>query len=311
MHEFSWDKEAEDTLSKILNIWPAIIRKSWKEKISNSARLIAYDEKSPKITGDILYRGAVNALPKSYEPLLLRIKSPEEFARKKESQEKLSEKEWLIEIKRWDRPDGENGPKIIKKPSEQNVLAIMTSPRIGGNTDILMEKFLDGVRSKGAKVEKFNLQKMNISGCLGCMKCTEVDLPEICVLKDGMSEVYRKFIEADSVVLGFPVYTGRECALTAAFFDRMHPLRAPIHFPKISTLKRGALIGTWGWPSNDSYNHIIEFQVMLLKLFNVITSEIITACGFWGEYYKKGIIERDQKGLEETFRAGASFVTPL
>ena len=36
------------------------------------------------------------------------------------------------------------------------VLGISGSPRIGGNTDVLLDKALEGARSKGAETEKIN-----------------------------------------------------------------------------------------------------------------------------------------------------------
>lgn len=308
LKNFEYDAKAANLLDRILNIWPSIIRNSWKEKILSYAKLYAYESDEGAITEDIIFRAAVQALPKSYEPLLLRVKAPEEFERKKQSQEKVDESKWLIEVKRWDKGNDSSEPKPSKAPSEQNILAILTSPRKGGNTEILLDTFLEGTQSQGAKVEKFFLQNLKIAPCIGCMKCKEKDIPEICALKDDMSQIYSSFINADSVVLGFPIYTGRECSITSVFFDRIDALRSPLHFPKLKTLKRGAIIGTWGWPSNDAYKHIIEFQVILLKLFQVITVEIVTACGFWGEYYKKGIIRKDEKGLAEAYSAGKDFV---
>lgn len=311
MKNFEFDEKAKELLQRILAIWPSIVRNSWKEKILSYTKLIAYENNADVITEEILFSGAVKALPKSYEPLLLRVKAPQEFERKKQAQEKVDENKWLIEVKRWHREDDPTEPKPSKNPSEQRIVAILTSPRKGGNTEILLDTFLEGAKSEGANIEKFFLQKMKISPCIGCMKCKDEEIPELCILRDDMTPIYHSFIEADSVVLAFPIYTGRECSITSVFFDRLDALRSPLHFPKLKEQKRGAIIGTWGWPSNDAYNHIIEFQVILLKLFQVITTEIITACGFWGEYYKKGIIRKDEKGLAIAYEAGKEFVTPL
>ena len=46
------------------------------------------------------------------------------------------------------------------------VLGIMGSPRIGGNSDILLDDALDGAKEAGARVEKIILVKKKISGCL-------------------------------------------------------------------------------------------------------------------------------------------------
>ena len=38
-----------------------------------------------------------------------------------------------------------------------NVLGFMASPRKGGNSDVLLERFLEGARSQGAQAEKIYL----------------------------------------------------------------------------------------------------------------------------------------------------------
>ena len=50
------------------------------------------------------------------------------------------------------------------------VLGISGSPRIGGNTDSLLDKALEGARSKGAKTNKIIINKLKMSGCQECSK---------------------------------------------------------------------------------------------------------------------------------------------
>ncbi len=45
------------------------------------------------------------------------------------------------------------------------VLGINGSPRVGGNTDILLDKALEGAKNKGAKTEKIILNKLKFSPC--------------------------------------------------------------------------------------------------------------------------------------------------
>ena len=53
------------------------------------------------------------------------------------------------------------------------VLGIMGSPRIKGNTDLLLEEALKGAKSQGADVEKIVVDKLKIAPCkeyLGCFR---------------------------------------------------------------------------------------------------------------------------------------------
>ena len=68
------------------------------------------------------------------------------------------------------------------------VLGILGSPRLGGNSDILLEQALAGARAAGAEVEKITLYQKKISGCLDCGKCNETG---ICAIKDDMPEIHK------------------------------------------------------------------------------------------------------------------------
>ena len=97
------------------------------------------------------------------------------------------------------------------------ILGIMGSPRIGGNSDILLDLALSGAESAGADVEKIILNKKKISGCQDCKKCNETGL---CVLKDDMPEIHKKILEADAIVHSVPVYFWSMTAQMKAYLDR-------------------------------------------------------------------------------------------
>ena len=73
------------------------------------------------------------------------------------------------------------------------VLGILGSPRVGGNSDILLDQALAGAKEAGAEVEKIILCQKKISGCLDCEKCNETG---VCVVKDDMPEIHQKILEA-------------------------------------------------------------------------------------------------------------------
>ena len=307
MKNFIWNEEAKQTLDKILNIWPKIIRPSWKEKIEKSCQRIALLNDKTIVTKELVIEASIDALPKSYEPPLMRAIDPEGFNQKKILQEKQNPEKPDIKIYRWNQ-NGSHHEPIGKKPEEMKVFAIVGSPRNGGTTDILIEEMLKGAQSLGAKCKKTILQELKISGCTGCMSCKMKELESICVIRDDMERIYKNILEADSIIIGSPIYTGRETSQTAMFFDRLAALRMSSHFKKLQTVKPGALVMTWGWPSTDAYNHIAEFLMMLMHLFRIDPVEVVTACGFWGAYYEKGTVRKDKEGMAEAFNAGKSLV---
>lgn len=53
----------------------------------------------------------------------------------------------------------------------KNVLLISTSPRKGGNSEMLAEAFAKGAAESGNQVEKINLYDKTIGFCKGCLTC--------------------------------------------------------------------------------------------------------------------------------------------
>jgi multimeric flavodoxin WrbA len=124
-----------------------------------------------------------------------------------------------------------------------------------------------------------------------------------------MTGLYGKFLGCDAFVMGFPVYTARECAQAAIFFDRLKALRTKGQMQKLANKRRGALVVTWGWPTEDSYDHVVESAVFVLKLFGVDTAEVVTGSGFWEAYYKKGTARLDTQGMMQAREAGRALVS--
>ena len=53
------------------------------------------------------------------------------------------------------------------------VLGIMGSPRVGGNSDVLLSQALEGAKAAGADVKKIILARKEIAGCRDCKKCNK------------------------------------------------------------------------------------------------------------------------------------------
>jgi hypothetical protein len=79
--------------------------------------------------------------------------------------------------------------------------------------------------------------------------------------------------------------------------------------PKLADKRKGALVVTWGWPTEDSYEHVVENAVFVLRLFGVHMAEVVTGCGFWEAYYKKGTAKLDTKGMDQAREAGRALVS--
>ena len=101
------------------------------------------------------------------------------------------------------------------------ILALIGSPRKGGNTDILVDELLKGADIKKYEYEKIYLYKHNISSCLACNFCKKYNY--VCTIKDEMQEIYPKIDNSDVIILGTPNYWFGPSAKMKLFFDRLLP----------------------------------------------------------------------------------------
>ncbi|MDR1564847.1 MAG: flavodoxin family protein [Oscillospiraceae bacterium] len=100
----------------------------------------------------------------------------------------------------------------------KNVLIISSSPRRGGNSDVLCDEFLKGALEAGNTGEKLFLRDYKVSYCAGCETCmTEGG---ICPIKDDAPKIIAKMAAADVIVLATPVYFYTMSAQLKTLIDR-------------------------------------------------------------------------------------------
>lgn len=86
----------------------------------------------------------------------------------------------------------------------KNVLILSSSPRKGGNSEILCNEFMKGAVEAGNKVDKIDMRTKKIEYCNGCGLCSFQGKP--CPIADDMKEILRKMLAADVIVFATPVY---------------------------------------------------------------------------------------------------------
>lgn len=85
----------------------------------------------------------------------------------------------------------------------KKILVISGSPRKGGNSDILCDRFIAGAKDAGHHPEKVFLGDMEIGFCTGCGGCVDSG---VCVQDDDMAALLEKMIDVDVIVMATPVY---------------------------------------------------------------------------------------------------------
>ncbi len=120
----------------------------------------------------------------------------------------------------------------------KNVLVISSSPRRGGNSELLCGQFMKGAEEAGNSVEKIFLADMKIHYCTGCGACANGTKP--CSQKDDEEKILKKMIAADVIVLATPVYFYSMSAQLKTMIDRSCP-----HYQEISGKDFYYILSAW------------------------------------------------------------------
>lgn len=105
------------------------------------------------------------------------------------------------------------------------VCGFVGSPRKKGNSDILVDKFLEGAAAAQAETQKFFLADLNINQCSGCYTGCMVKPGHRCAThRDDMDMLLEAIVGADLMIFASPLYCSCYSAVMARFFERMLPL---------------------------------------------------------------------------------------
>lgn len=173
----------------------------------------------------------------------------------------------------------------------KKVLILSSSPRRGGNSDLLCDQFMLGAQEAGNQAEKIFLRDKNINYCLGCGACQKSGS---CVQKDDMAEILDKLVAADVVVLATPVYFYSMSAQMKTLIDRTCPV-----YTKISD-KKFYIIATAADGSEDALDETIAgFRGFFRCLDNPEEAGIIAGTGAWNIGDIKG-----QPAMKQAYESG-------
>ena len=104
-----------------------------------------------------------------------------------------------------------------------SVLGISGSPHRHGNTETLLDSFLDGAKDAGAEVEKVVIKNLIYRTCQGCNACHKDGM---CILTDDFTPLFEKILSVDVLALASPIYSMGITAELKSLVDRAQPLWA-------------------------------------------------------------------------------------
>jgi len=185
------------------------------------------------------------------------------------------------------------------------VLGIMGSPRRQSNTEILLDRALEGAREAGAEVEKVLVSKLKISPCLEIYACLK---DGNCAIKDDMQVLYQKLLEADHVVFASPMFFYGITSQAKAIIDRCQALWVRRHVlgmgKEDKRVRRGAFISVGATQGEKLFDGAVLTMKYFFDAIGVEYSGDLLVRGV----DKKGQIEEHPAAVQDVFLLGQELV---
>jgi multimeric flavodoxin WrbA len=187
------------------------------------------------------------------------------------------------------------------------VLAVQGSPRRGGNTEILLDEAVRGVKDEGGEVEKVALIDLRIEPCVedyACKKAGE------CFIQDDMQGLYRALDEVNRVILASPIFFYNLPSHTKAFVDRCqaHWVRRYVLRKRLEPLigRKGAFVAVGATKGKRLFDGV---QLTVRYFFDAIDMDYADELLVRGVDAKGEIMEHP-KHLERAYELGRKIAMP-
>jgi multimeric flavodoxin WrbA len=184
------------------------------------------------------------------------------------------------------------------------VVAFNGSPRKGGNTELLLKRVLDVIKTNGVETELVQVGGQKVHGCIACHKCFEMKNFK-CVLDDDLiNDCIAKAVDAEGLILGSPTYFSDVTTELKALIDRMgfvafangRFLRRKVG-AAVAAVRRGGAVRVF-----DTINHLYQMSEM-----------VVVGSTYWnfGMGLEKGEVAHDEEGLRNMENLGENMVWAL
>jgi multimeric flavodoxin WrbA len=193
------------------------------------------------------------------------------------------------------------------------VLGISASPRLKGNSDLLLRRALEGAAA-GAQTEYLRLADYTIAPCLECNACYKTGR---CRVNDDYQLVSQKMLDADRLIFATPIFFMTVSAQAKLLIDRCQCLWANKYVlkkPLIETKdrdrppggRRAMVIAVGGSNSKKMFDSI---QLTMKYYFDVIDMRYFANL-FVNKTEDAGQIQNHPSALNEAFTLGQKLADP-
>lgn len=184
------------------------------------------------------------------------------------------------------------------------IIGLSSSPRINGNSELLLDAFLGEAKKAGAQVVKHRLSKMDIRPCVGDESCFKTG---ICQFDDDAAKLYEPLLKADLVVLASPVYFYSTSTFAKLLIDRCQSLWARKHILNKQDYTpggRGLLISTG---ASSGQKLFVGSRLSAKYFFEALGKELAGCLCVRGVDEKKAILQHPTT-LAKALELGRRFV---
>jgi multimeric flavodoxin WrbA len=189
------------------------------------------------------------------------------------------------------------------------VIGISASPRLNGNSDLLLRQALAGAESVGAQTEYLRLSDFKIAPCIECNSCYKTGR---CVVKDDYHIISAKMLDADRLIFATPIFFMTVCAQAKALIDRCQCLWAHKYVLKKPLItaagrdRRAMVIAVGGSKSKKTFDCIR----LTMKYFFDVLDMNYAANLFVNKVEDPGQIKNHPSAMERAFALGQKLVVP-
>ena len=190
------------------------------------------------------------------------------------------------------------------------VLGLQGSPRKKGNTNYLLNKFMEEAQGQGARTRIIDVAKTKIVPCIGCGSCEKKGF---CVTKDDdmTLEISPLLREADIVVSASPVYFYNVTAQLKILIDRSQTLwsrryRLGLNDPGSKT-RRGFVLSQGATRGKNLFEGI---HLTMQYFFDAISASYEGNLEYW-QIEHPGDMEKQTTVLKDVKEAVTGLLSPL
>jgi multimeric flavodoxin WrbA len=183
----------------------------------------------------------------------------------------------------------------------KNVLIINGSTRINGNTDILINKIIEGSVGTGVDITLINLRDKKISDCIGCYQCLKESK---CSSHDDMTGIRDEIHKAELMIFASPLYWCGVTGLMKIFIDRLFFYYHPQNRNLISGKKAIIVVPMNQRDVTHESKILVEFYN---RLFNCLGVKIVDMF-FFSDIMEKGAIMDKLECLDRAYSVGKKLI---